>query len=114
FGMRSLRWATMAIQTDKLTALGVKNLAREAAPAKKHFDGGGLYLDVRQNGSRYWRMAYRFARRERLLSLGVYPEVSLAEARHRRDAARALLRSGTDPMAAKADRKTADRREADA
>jgi integrase len=104
----------MAIETDKLTALGVKNLAREAAPAKKHFDGGGLYLDVRKNGSRYWRLAYRFAGRERLLSLGVYPEVSLAEARSRRESARALLRNGTDPMADKADRKAADRRDADA
>jgi integrase len=104
----------MAIETDKLTALGVKNLAREAAPAKKHFDGGGLYLDVRENGSRYWRLAYRFAGRERLLSLGVYPEVSLAEARSRRESARALLRNGTDPMADKADRKAADRRDADA
>ncbi|MDQ2640505.1 MAG: integrase arm-type DNA-binding domain-containing protein [Pseudomonadota bacterium] len=104
----------MAIETDKLTALGVKNLAREAAPAKKHFDGGGLYLDVRENGSRYWRMAYRFAGRERLLSLGVYPEVSLSAARNRRESARALLRSGTDPMADKANRKAADRRDADA
>ncbi len=104
----------MAIETDKLSALGIKHLARETAPAKKHFDGGGLYLDVRENGSRYWRMAYRFARREKLLSLGVYPEVSLAEARRRRDAARALLRDGMDPMAVKADRKTLDRRNADA
>ena len=104
----------MAIETDKLSALDIKHLARETAPAKKHFDGGGLYLDVRVNGSRYWRMAYRFARREKLLSLGVYPEVSLAEARRRRDVARALLRDGTDPMAVKADRKTSDRRDADA
>ena len=67
-----------------------------------------------QNGSRYWRMKYRFVGREKLLSLGIYPEVSLAEARRLRDAARTLLRNGTDPMAAKADRKATDRRNADA
>ena len=78
----------MATETDKLTALGLKFLAREDAPAQKHFDGGGLHLDVRANGARYWRMKYRFVGREKLLSLGIYPEVSLAEARRLRDAAR--------------------------
>jgi integrase len=104
----------MATETDKLTALGLKFLARDGAPAQKHFDGGGLYLDVRPNGARYWRMKYRFVGREKLLSLGIFPEVSLAEARRLRDQARTLLRNGTDPMADKADRKAADRRNADA
>ncbi|MBV6425200.1 MAG: Prophage integrase IntA [Steroidobacteraceae bacterium] len=104
----------MANETDKLTALSIKTLACAGAPARKHFDGGGMYLDVRANGSRYWRMAYRFAGRERLLALGVYPEVGLAEARRRREEARAQLRNGTDPLAAKADRKTADLRVAEA
>lgn len=66
-GTRFTTVGTMAKETDKLTALGVKHLAREGAPSKKHFDGCGLYLDVRDNGSRYWRMAYRFARRENSL-----------------------------------------------
>ncbi len=96
----------MAIETDKLTVLALKHLSREGAPPKKHFDGGGLYLDVRANGSRYWRMAYRFVGREKLLALGTYPEVSLAEARGRRDAARVLLRDGVDPSAAKSERKS--------
>jgi integrase len=104
----------MGIETDKLTTLGVRQLAAEGAPARKHFDGGGLFLDVRANGSRYWRMAYRFAGRERLLALGVYPEVSLSEARRRRNDARSLLRNGTDPLAAKTERKTEDRRIAEA
>jgi integrase len=95
----------MTIESDKLTALAVKQLARENAPAKRHFDGAGLYLEVRANGARYWRMKFRFAGVEKLLALGTYPEVSLAEARGRRDAARALLRDGTDPSAAKAERK---------
>lgn len=103
----------MATRMGKLTAVGLKALAREGAPSGKHFDGGGLHLDVRENGARYWRLAYRFAGRPRLLALGLYPEIPLAEARRSRDAARALLRDGTDPMAAKTQRKAADRRVAD-
>lgn len=75
----------------------------------KHFDGGGLYLDVRENGSRYWRMKYRHAGKERLLSFGVYPEVTLAEARARRDTARAAMRDGLDPGAIKRARKVASK-----
>lgn len=66
-------------------------------------DGGGLYLLVQPNGSRYWRLAYRFLGKQKLLAFGVYPEVSLAEARERRDAARKLLASGIDPSQAKKD-----------
>jgi integrase len=104
----------MAIETDKLTALSVKHLARDNAPAKKHFDGAGLYLEVKPNGARYWRMKYRFAGLEKLLALGTYPEVSLAEARGRRDSARALLRDGADPSAMKAERKSSSVRSLDA
>lgn len=94
----------MAARTDKLTVVAIK-----AAPPGKLFDGGGLYLDVRKNGSRYWRMKYRYAGRERLLSFGVYPEVSLSEARRRRDAARAEVRDGLDPAGLKRARKVAAR-----
>lgn len=104
----------MAVETDKLTALALKHVAREGAPAAKHFDGGGLYLDVRPAKGRYWRMKYRFAGREKLLALGVYPEVSLAEARRHRDEARTHLRSGIDPAAVKDERESADRRIVDA
>ncbi len=62
---------------------------------------GGLFLDVRKNGGRYWRMKYRYGGRERLLAFGLYPEVSLAEARRRRESARAKLRDGVDPNEAK-------------
>lgn len=92
----------MAAATGKLTAVAIK-----AAKPGKLFDGGGLYLDVRANGSRYWRMKYRHAGRERLLSFGVYPEVSLVEARRRRDDARAAIRDGVDPAAVKRERKAA-------
>ncbi|HEY5850420.1 MAG TPA: Arm DNA-binding domain-containing protein [Lysobacter sp.] len=84
--------------------MGIKS----AAPGKL-FDGGGLFLDVRENGSRYWRLKYRFAGKERLLAFGVYPEVSLSEARSRRDAARAALRDGRDPGAIKRAHKVASK-----
>ncbi|MDE2149295.1 MAG: integrase arm-type DNA-binding domain-containing protein [Gammaproteobacteria bacterium] len=65
----------------------------------KLFDGGGLFVLVNRDGSRYWRFRYTFARREKLLSMGVYPHVSLAQARERRDEARKLLAQGIDPSA---------------
>ncbi len=76
----------------KLHAVGLRDLA-----PGKHFDGGGLYLHVMATGARYWRMKYRHGGKERLLAIGVFPEVSLAEARRRLDAARVLLRDGIDP-----------------
>lgn len=63
----------------------------------KLFDGGGLYLHVQQAG-RYWRMKYRFGGRERLLSIGTYPQVTLKQARAARDEAKALLADGIDPV----------------
>lgn len=63
--------------------------------------GGGLYLEVTPTGSKYWRMKYRFAGREKRLAIGVYPEVTLKQAVIARDAARALLREGRDPSAVK-------------
>src|SRR5688500_16894586 len=95
--------------TGKLTALAIK-----AAKPGKLFDGGGLYLDVRPNGARYWRLKYRFGGRENLLAFGVYPEVSLAEARQRRTEARTLLRAGTDPSVARATAKDAAKRDTEA
>ncbi len=62
-------------------------------------DGGGLYLLVNPNGSRYWRMKYRVLGREKLLSIGVYPDVPLAMARQKRDEARRSLAAGDDPGA---------------
>lgn len=73
---------------------------RQAKAAEKDYkigDAGGLYLFVTTNGFRSWRWKYRFAAREKRLTLGGYPEVTLTKARELRDEARALLRSGTDP-----------------
>lgn len=74
--------------------------ARNARPQDKMYRlaaGKGLYLQVMPTGARYWRLKYRFAGAARMMGLGVYPEVSLAEAREARDAARKLLASGVDP-----------------
>lgn len=60
-------------------------------------DGGGLYLHVSANGSKHWRLAYRFEGKQKLLSFGPYPAVSLAEARAKREEAKAVLRDGEDP-----------------
>lgn len=73
---------------------------RRAKPADKPvrlYDSGGLYLEIAPNGGRYWRQKYRFEGREKRLAHGVYPDVSLADARTRRDEARRLLASGVDP-----------------
>lgn len=65
----------------------------------KLFDGGGLFLLVNPNGSRWWRFKYRYEGKERGLSLGVYPDVTLKRARAGRDEARRLLVEGIDPSA---------------
>ena len=62
-------------------------------------DGLGLALWVMPNGSKYWRLKYRWMGKEKSLALGVYPGTSLKEAREKRDAARLLLSRGTDPGA---------------
>lgn len=65
----------------------------------KLFDGDGLYLFVQPNGGRWWRFKYRFHGKQRELSLGVYPEVSLRLARTRREGARRMVAQGIDPSA---------------
>lgn len=75
--------------------------AKPKATPHKVSDARGLYMLVMPNGSRYWRMKYRVGGKEKVLAFGVYPEVSLAEARKRRDDARLQLRDGIDPGAAR-------------
>lgn len=79
-----------------LTATAVKNAGPGDKPVKL-FDGGGLYLLLNPNGSRWWRFKYRYAGKEKLLSFGTYPDVSLKDARDRRDEARRQLAAGIDP-----------------
>jgi integrase len=74
--------------------------ARNAKPQVKPYkitDGEGMFLYVNPTGSKYWRLKYRFAGKEKLLALGVYPDVSIAEARDRRGQARKVLAAGNDP-----------------
>lgn len=73
---------------------------RSAKPAERDYkltDFDGLYLLVCKNGSKLWRFAYRFDRKQKQIALGAYPEVTLAEARDRREASRKLLANGKDP-----------------
>jgi len=83
-------------EIDRLSAQEVKN-AKPGEKAIKFSDGLGMYLEIAPTGAKYWRMKYRFAGKEKRLALGVYPEVSLKEARRKRDDARKLLASGRDP-----------------
>lgn len=75
---------------------------RKAKPGPKSFklsDGGGLHVIVQPNGSKLWRLKYRFLGKEKLLSFGQYPIAMLADARRRRDEAKKLLNDGIDPSA---------------
>lgn len=62
-------------------------------------DDRGLFLLVTPKGQRYWRFRYRFQGKEKILAFGVYPDVSLADAREKRDAARKVVAAGEDPAA---------------
>lgn len=82
-----------------LTDVACKKAQPDAKPYKMA-DGNGMYLEVMPNGSRYWRLKYRFGGKEKRLALGVYPEITLADAREKRADARKLLASGVDPSSA--------------
>lgn len=71
--------------------------AKSGGKPTRLFDGGGLYLEVSPAGAKLWRLKYRFNGKEKRLALGIYPDVSLAKARDKRDEARKLLASGIDP-----------------
>jgi integrase len=79
-----------------LTDLAVKN-AKPIDKTQRLWDGGGLYLEVSPAGSKLWRFKYRFDRREKRLSFGKYPDVTLKDARAKRDEARKLLSDDVDP-----------------
>jgi hypothetical protein len=79
-----------------LTEFAVR-AAKPAAKDTKLFDERGLYLLVCANGSKLWRLKYRFSGREKLLSLGAYPDIGLKGARDAREEARKLLATGVDP-----------------
>ncbi|MFA7585282.1 MAG: Arm DNA-binding domain-containing protein [Novosphingobium sp.] len=76
--------------------------AKPAAKPTRLYDGGGLFLLIQPSGARYWRFKYRFGGRAKSLSAGVYPEVSIEQARACRTEFRALLAQGIDPSAHRA------------
>lgn len=89
-----------------LTDAKVRN-AKPSTKQAKLFDGGGLFLLVTPEGGKRWRFKYRFGGKEKLLAFGTYPEISLAEARKRRDDARQQVAQGIDPSEARKAQKAA-------
>ena len=83
-----------------LTDIQIKNLKYPGKPMKIA-DGGGLYLYLSESGKKLWRMSYYFERRQRILSFGEYPVVTLQRAREKRMEAKQLLAEGIDPAAVK-------------
>lgn len=83
-------------QQMALTAIELRN-TKAADKPQKLSDGGGLFLLIQPNGAKYWRLAYRFAGKQKTLALGVFPDVSLLKARELREQARKLLANGVDP-----------------
>jgi hypothetical protein len=93
------------MKQNKLTESAVK----KAEPKTKQFklsDGGGLYLLVHTNGSKYWRFDFRFDGKQKSSSLGVWPEVTLAAARTKRDQAKSKIKEGVNPIQEKKEKKT--------
>lgn len=89
-----------------LTDTFVKQVKHKgSAIGERYADGGGMYLRVKAAG-KYWRMDYRFNGKAKTLALGVYPAITLAEARKRRDKARTTRDMGTDPSVAKREEKS--------
>src|SRR5436309_2064926 len=79
-----------------LTDTSIRNAKSGKKPIRL-FDGGGLYIEVSPAGGKWWRLKYRFGGKEKRLSLGVYPQVGLKEAREHRISSRRLLMNGIDP-----------------
>lgn len=84
----------------KLSEMAVRK-AKPELKAYKMADGGGMYIEVMPNGSKYWRLKYRINGKEKKLALGVYPDVPLSLARDRRDQARKLIAQNLDPSETK-------------
>jgi hypothetical protein len=93
-----------------LTDRTIQTKAKPAEKPYKLFDSHGLFLLVKPNGGKHWRMQYRIGKKRKLLAFGVYPEVTLREARDKQADARKLIRNGQDP----AEIKRAQKREAKA
>jgi hypothetical protein len=89
-----------------LTDTAIRQRKASSKPVKL-FDERGLFLLVTPLGGKWWRLKYRFEGKEKLLSLGTYPDTPLRSARDKRDATRTLIAQGIDPSAERQARKTA-------
>jgi hypothetical protein len=92
--------ATSDTLSDKAIRAALKR-ATSTGKAEKLSDGAGLHLEARPTGAGWWRLRYRFDGKEGMLSLGTYPDTTLAAARRKADDARRLLDAGTDPSDAR-------------
>ena len=86
----------MPKRIQPLSDIQVKNV-KPASKDSKLFDGGGLFLLVTPSGGKLWQFKYRFEGKEKKLSFGAYPAITLADARQRREDAKKLLANGVDP-----------------
>jgi len=86
----------MARKVNPLADVAIRNAKPKERPWKL-FDGGGLFLEIAPSGGKLWRFKYRFDGKEKLLAMGIWPDVSLTAARRKREEARALLAQGIDP-----------------
>ena len=84
------------IEVDKLRDVTIKNAAPKEKPYKLS-DGRSLYIEIMPNGSKYWRLRYRFGDKQKRIALGVYPEITIKKARELASEARSNLRNGDDP-----------------
>ena len=89
-----------------LTDTAIRRAATRSKPYKM-FDSGGLFMIVTPSGGKWWRFKFRYAGKEKLLSLGTYPDISLKDARERRDQERKKLAERIDPAANRAATKAA-------
>jgi hypothetical protein len=89
-----------------LSDVKVRNV-KPTEKQQKLFDGDGLFLLVTPTGGKWWRFKYRFGGKEKLLALGTYPEITLGDARQRREDARKLIANGVDPSEVKKAQKAA-------
>ena len=94
-----------------LTDTAIRNAKKSEKPVRL-FDGGGLYLEISPSGGKLWRLKYRFGGKEKRLAFGTYPDVTLAEARERREEARKLLANDVDPSEQKKAQKAASQERA--
>jgi hypothetical protein len=86
----------LKIVTTMLTDSKIRSFEQKEKTYSKS-DAHGLYIEIPPSGNRYWRMSYRIAGKQKRIAIGVYPEISLKEARDKRDELRAILKRGKDP-----------------